>query len=104
MKYDYSIESYFNNKWMTILKNCPQQYCFGYVDSYIYYAPRCALRIKRSDGKIIREIAANDDVNIGQIAGWPTAEQYESAGNRALETAKVIRERNNANNAKRNKL
>ena len=47
----------------------------------------------RSDGRIIEEVAASDDVSIGQIAGWPTAEQYEKAASMALELAKAIREK-----------
>jgi len=47
----------------------------------------------RSDGKIVDEVQAFDDVGIGQVAGWPTAEQYELAAERALEKAKKIREK-----------
>lgn len=54
--------------------------------------PRVHLRMVRSDGKIVCELAAHDDVVIGMIAGFPTAEQYERAAERALETARKIRE------------
>jgi hypothetical protein len=55
-------------------------------------APRRAMRIVRSDGKLMEQWAAATEVNIGLIAGWPTAGQYENAAERALETAKRIRE------------
>jgi len=61
--------------------------------------PRLHLRLVRSDGKIMDEIEAHDDVGIGQVAGWPTAEQYESAAERALERARKIRERKSQQNA-----
>jgi hypothetical protein len=45
------------------------------------------------------EIKAHDDVNIGQVAGWPTAEQYEQAAEKALERAKKISEADNQRKA-----
>jgi hypothetical protein len=45
----------------------------------------------------MEEIEAREDVSIGQVAGWPTAEQYERAAAKALEKAKVIREHNKRN-------
>ena len=59
--------------------------------------PRVHLRMVRSDGKIIREITEHDDVGIGMIAGFPTAEQYERAAERALERAKKIRDNQEKN-------
>jgi hypothetical protein len=59
--------------------------------------PRIHLRMVRSDGKIIREITEYDDVGIGMITGFPTAEQYERAAERALERARKIRENQEKN-------
>lgn len=68
-------------------------YCHGYLDAMEGQSPRNPLRLQRSDGKVIREVKAKETVNIGMIAGWPPAEQYERAANEALEKAKLIRER-----------
>jgi hypothetical protein len=51
----------------------------------------------RSDGKIVRELTEYEDVGIGMIAGFPTAEQYERAAERALERARKIRENQEKN-------
>jgi hypothetical protein len=64
------------------------------MDARADYSPRCAMRLMRSDGKIIEELAADEDVGIGMIAGWPTAEQYELAAAKALQRAHIIRENN----------
>ena len=69
------------------------QYCQGFLDARKDYAPRNAYRLMRSDGKVMEEVAAYEDVFVGQIAGWPTAEQYESAANKALARAQAIREK-----------
>jgi len=91
MKHEYHIEYFANGKWSCLLQ-APVQYCRGYIDARRDYSPRLAHRIKRSDGRVMEEISAREDVNIGMIAGWPSAEQYEAAANRAFECAKVIRE------------
>lgn len=54
--------------------------------------PRLAMRAVRSDGQVIEERAAETEVSIGQIAGWPTPEQYETAAKRAMATAAQIRQ------------
>ena len=89
---DYQIEVFNLNKWV-ILARASRAYCEGYFDARKDYSPRLAYRVVRPDGSIMDESAARDDVSIGQIAGFPTAEQYEQAGRRAFEMAKVIRER-----------
>lgn len=92
-KYTYSIESFYLEKWCSVTQYASREYCEGYLDCYRYEAPRNAMRIVRNDGKVVREIAANEDVAIGMIAGWPTPEQYERAAAKALEKAARIRER-----------
>ena len=57
----------------------------------------------RSDGRVMEEVPAREDVAIGMVAGWPTAEQFERAANKALERARVIRE-NEANSRTRRPL
>lgn len=92
-KYKYYLEIYCLDKWMQIADET-RDYCLGYFNASKDQCPRNAIRIRRSDGKILDELKAFDDVCLGMIAGYPTAEQYEFAANRALEKAKIIRERN----------
>lgn len=92
MKHEYHLEAFTIGKWIKILQGS-MQYCQGFLDARKDYAPRSAYRLMRSDGKIMEEIPAREDVNIGQIAGWPTAEQYEVAASKAFDRAKAIRER-----------
>ena len=96
MPYNYHLETYAIGQWLKI-KQGSMQYCQGFLDARKDYAPRNAYRLVRSDGKVMEETAAREDVDIGQIAGWPTAGQYEAAGNRALETARAIREQQERN-------
>lgn len=95
MSYSYHIECPFLDGWNKF-KEGPKSYCDGYMDAMRGQLPRLNLRMVRSDGKITQEIEAHDDVGIGMVAGWPTAEQYESAAERALERARKIRERSAA--------
>jgi hypothetical protein len=92
VKHEYHLESFSIGKWMIILTGS-LQYCQGFLDARKDYAPRNAYRLMRSDGRIMEEIRARDDVNIGMVAGWPTAEQYETAAAKAMDRAKAIRER-----------
>lgn len=64
-------------------------YMFGRADGP---PPRLAMRVVRSDGKVVDERPADTEVSIGMVAGWPTPEQYEAAAERALATAAKIRE------------
>lgn len=95
MKHDYHLESFALGKWLKMLQGS-MQYCQGFLDARKDHAPHNAYRLMRSDGKIMEEVPAREDVDIGQIAGWPTAEQYERAANKAIERAKVIRAREEA--------
>jgi len=92
MKHTYSIETLFGDKWLAIIKGEYLQYCLGWLDRAQDEAPRPAYRLVRSDGKVQKLLTGREDVSIGQVAGFPTAEQYEAAAHRALEKAAVIRE------------
>lgn len=92
MKYSYRVEVQLSNKNWFKIHNAALEFCRGYLNAKKDYSPRLAHRIIRSDGKIIEEFSACEDVSIGMIVGWPTAGQYESAAKRALECAKKIRE------------
>lgn len=82
-------------------KSGSKGYCEGYLDALRGQAPHLNIRMVRDDGKIMDEIAAKDEVNIGQVAGWPTAAQYERAGYEALRRAELIKSRE-AERARRN--
>ena len=69
-------------------------WCKGYLRcASQQFGPRNAYRIVDSHRKVIEEIPAVDDCEIGMIAGFPSPEQYEAAAQRALEAAARIRER-----------
>lgn len=90
MKHEYHIETLAIGQWLKI-KRGSLGYCQGYLDARKDASPRNAYRLMRSDGRVMEEVPARADVSIGQVAGWPTAEQYEAAARRALENAKAIR-------------
>lgn len=82
----------FNGQWMTI-KQGAIGYLQGYMDAMANQSPRLAHRIVNPEGKVVREIEEGTEVRIGQVAGWPTPEQYEAAAKRALEKVEAMRER-----------
>jgi hypothetical protein len=92
MKHTYTVETLFGDKWMPIIKGEYLQYCLGWLDRTQDQSPRPAYRLVRSDGRILKLLTEREDVSIGQVAGFPTAEQYEAAAQMALEKATVIRE------------
>lgn len=94
-KHTYTVEVLSDSLgWVTIVSGEPKAFCQGYVwrmrDGS---SPRLAARIKRSDGAIVDELQASSEVGTGMHVGCPTAEQYQAAGERAIETARKIRER-----------
>ncbi len=103
MKYTYSIETFYIDRWMTIVKD-GRDVCLGYLRAVENRAPRNAHRLVRSDGKITQSLPAAEDVSIGQVAGHPTAEQYEAAAQRALDQAARIRRQDAAQAARRHQL
>lgn len=79
-------------EWM-VAKKGSKQYCLGYFDAAQNEYPRPAMRVTKDDGTIVTVSGQQDDVSVGQIAGWVTPEQLELAGNRALHKARIIREK-----------
>jgi hypothetical protein len=100
MKHSYSVESFHLNEWRKLFTDT-RDFCSGYLSHAQYSHPRNAMRIVRNDGKVIFELPQKEEVNIGQIASWPTPEQYESAAQKALEQAARIREFNKKQEEKR---
>jgi len=47
-------------------------------------------QLVRSDGKVIDEFEAHEEVHIGMVAGFATAEQLRRAAQKALERADRI--------------
>lgn len=90
MKYTYTVQSYYLGEWIDIVRDT-RDFCAGFLHARKDYAPRNAYRVRRSDGKVIAESPASDDVSVGQVAGWPTPEQYEAAAKRAMDQAARIR-------------
>jgi hypothetical protein len=96
-KYTYSVESYFIDKWVKLFTET-RDFCSGYLNHAAYNHPRNAMRMIRSDGKVMVELKEDADVSVGMVASWPTPEQYESAAKRALEQAARIREQQEKHN------
>ena len=91
MKYTYAVESMCLGKWCKLFTDT-RDFCAGYLTHAQYDHPRNALRIVRSDGKVMHELKADDEVSVGMIASYPTPAQYEHAAKIALEKAARIRE------------
>lgn len=78
-------------EWRTVFV-CLRSYGEGWLDHHRESGgPRCAMRLLSPDGVIVATAEALDEVSVGMIAGWPTAEQYELAGETALAKAAAIR-------------
>lgn len=95
-KYTYSIETFYSQSWMKLFSES-RDFCLGYLSRVKDFSPRNAYRLVRSDGKIIESVPENLEVQIGQIAGWPTSGQYKRAADNALKIAAEIEKRENKN-------
>ena len=93
-KFSYKIEAQFDGPWHDHIEG-PLRMLRGYMLALCDMRPSPSPRIRlvRSDGKVLDELSERGSVSVGQIAGFPTAAQYERAGNEALEKARQIRER-----------
>lgn len=100
MGYEYHLECRNAEKWIRFKSHLSLQYAKGWIDSRKEMSPRPSIRLVRSDGRIVDEISEINEVLVGQVAGFPTAEQYEQAASLALKRAKAIREANTRNNHK----
>ncbi len=102
MKYTYSLETFYLDKWVKLFSDT-RDFCLGYLVSIRNYSPRLAHRIIRSDGKVMHDAPAVTEVSVGMIASYPTPEQYEFAAAEALKKAAAIRERTARQDAQRTK-
>jgi len=93
-KYTYSIRSYYQEykePWITFKKNLNKQYADGYFFALRESpSPRPHTQLVRSDGKVIDEFEAHEEVHIGMVAGFATAEQLRRAAQKALDRADRI--------------
>jgi hypothetical protein len=104
-KYTYSIRSYYpeyKEPWVTFKKNLNRQYAEGYFSAlYERPSPYLHTQLVRSDGKVVGEFEANEEVHIGMVAGFATAEQLRRAAQKALDRADRI---DRANEKEQNRL
>ena len=105
----YAVQVKRNDQWVVVTVGA-MGFCQGYFECLRGETPRSEMRVVKLfegrawfDGRDIEESdiqkvvghdKGNVDVGIGLIAGWPTAEQYERAAEKALDKAKEIRSRN----------
>lgn len=93
---NYTVEVLRDERWVPITSGA-RSYCMGFFDARLQLAPRLAMRVARTglqgERKVLAHAPAKDTVSIGQIAGSPTAEQYEDAAAKALAAAQHIRSR-----------
>jgi hypothetical protein len=93
-KYTYSIRSYYpeyKEPWVTFKKDLNRQYAEGYFFALRESpSPRPHTQLVRSDGKVVDEFEAHEEVHIGMVAGFATAEQLRRAAQKALERADRI--------------
>lgn len=95
-KYSYAVEVYIFDKWTALPgvgaagRGFAEGYYYGRHDADT--GPYLAMRVIRSDGKVIESRPACETVTIGAVAGFPTAEQFEAASVQALSRARQIRE------------
>lgn len=91
-KYSYTIEVQDESgTWFKTFGEVGLEYGRGYLrHSQESPGPRLALRLVRSDGRVMCETNALSEASIGMVAGWPTAEQYRRAAERCLRAAERI--------------
>jgi hypothetical protein len=95
----YSFEVKRGDEWIPITSG-PRSYCLGFFDARQDLAPRLAMAVvqcsPQGNRKVIASAPAKDELHIGQVAGFPTPEQYEAAAAKALAAAQYIRERHSS--------
>ena len=95
-KYTYRVEYFQGNDWevMYLYRDVPKTWAEGWLAHHRDApGPRLALRLVRSDGKVIDEVREKEDVSLGMVAGWPSWEQYVAASIRALDKAAQVSSR-----------
>ena len=101
-KYTYAIEAERGDVWRVIIDAETRDFCLGYIASHRQHpSPRVSVRLVRSDGKVLDTSVGEERASLGMVAGFPTAEQYELAAERALACAKEVRERAKLDAARR---
>ena len=92
--YTYSIRSYYpeyKESWIAFKKDLNKQYAQGYFNALRERpSPRPHTQLVRSDGVVVDEFEAIEEVHIGMVAGYPSSEQLRRAAKKALERADRI--------------
>jgi hypothetical protein len=91
----YAVEAQRPSGWIRLFSES-RAYCQGWIAcARETPSPRLALRLVRlSDGKVVLEQTTGcPDASVGQVAGWPSPEQYRAAAARALSAADLVEQR-----------
>ncbi len=103
-KYTYRIEVLYQGSWVKTAE-VSRQYGEGYLQCHRETpGPRIAMRLVRSDGKVVDEGRTLEDASLGMIAGFPTPLQYIEAAQRAVVQAAEVVGRENRRAARRSPL
>ena len=88
MRYAYWIEVQDGDQWVRLFGGVGLEWGRGYLAHQRHApSPRLALRLVRSDGRVMDEAPGIEEASIGMVAGWPTADQYRRAAERCLQLA-----------------
>lgn len=84
------------------MSDVPKEFGLGFLlgRQSLYESPRQALRVVKYDNhnvpgteQVIETLGAKTEVDIGQIAGFPSPQQYRNAAARAIAKAEQIERR-----------
>lgn len=92
----YLVQVKHGDRWVTVCSEDSRSFCQGYL-ARVFDVPGVRLGWRLYDSKrerVLSELRPQADVSLGQVAGWPSAEQYEAAAARAMEQAQRIRSAN----------
>lgn len=97
MRYTYQVQMLDDDgeRWHVLggMRDVPRDFAEGFVFGWRDKRDLMrAMRIVRSDGKIVRDEPARTEVPLGMVAGWPSAQTYRDAAARAIEKAEQIEE------------
>lgn len=92
--FTYAVDAKHGDRWVSLVSGSTWDFCTGfYLAKREGPPPRLAFRVVRDDGKVCDESTEDLRAGLGQVAGFPTAEQHEAAAQRALDAAAWVREK-----------
>jgi hypothetical protein len=91
VRHRYYLEVEREGAWVRLAgAECSREYGHGYLDGVRDApSPRLAWRLVRDDGRVVADVQAQPEVGVGQVAGWPSGEQYRAAAARAIQRAEA---------------